>query len=378
MSKLYPIPSCKNFNGYKPCFPDYNCWEHGCKENNPIGAKILIINLDAMGDVLMTTAQLKSVKKKFPHSSIFWITLKPADQLLLNNPYVDQVFKYDFESLSILQQMEFDYAYNIDKSQRSASLLNSVSAKNKLGFGLNIDGNIIPLNDGAFYNYQLGMDNHLKFKVNQRTGQDYLAETLDLEYERNDYVYNFYDEELEFQQKYKNEVGIKENDLIVGFNTGCSNLFPNKKMTVEQHIHLIGQLLDHGKYKILLFGGPEDTERNKLIALPFGDKIINTPTTMGIRRGVCFENLADLIITGDSFGMHIAIALKKYVVAWFGLSCWTEIDLYDRGVKLYPKDLFCSPCWKKTCPYNLECVQQIDLQQIEQEVIKYFDANTKK
>ncbi|MFA6980285.1 MAG: glycosyltransferase family 9 protein [Ignavibacteriaceae bacterium] len=378
MSKLYPIPSCKNFNGYKPCFPDYNCWERGCKENNPIGIKILIINLDAMGDVLMTTAQLKSIKKKFPVSSIYWITLKPADQLLLNNLFVDQVFKYEFESLSILQQMEFDLAYNIDKSQRSASLLNSILAKNKLGFGLNTDGKIIPRNDGAFYNYQLGMDNHLKFKVNQRTGQDYLAETLDLEYERNDYVYNFYDEELEFQQKYKNEVGLTESDTVVGFNTGCSNLFPNKKMTIEQHIHLIEQLLNHGKYKIILLGGPEDTERNTQIALPFGSKIINTPTTMGIRRGVCFENLSDVIITGDSFGMHIAIALKKYVIAWFGLSCWTEIDLYDRGVKLFPKDLFCSPCWKKACPYNLECVQQIDLKRIEQEVLNYCDSKTQK
>jgi len=330
-----------------------------------------------MGDVLMTTAQLKSIKKKFSESSIFWITLKPADQLLLNNPYIDQVFKYDFESLSILQQMEFDYAYNIDKSQRSASLLNSVSAKNKFGFGLNVDGKIIPLNDGAFYNYQLGMDNLLKFKVNRRTGQDYLAETLELEYERNDYVYHFFDEELEFQQKYRNDVSIKENDLVVGFNTGCSNLFPNKKMTVEQHIKLIEQLLTHKKFKIILLGGHEDTERNKLIAEPFGDRIINTPTTMGIRRGVCFENLADIVITGDSFGMHIAIALQKYVIAWFGLSCWTEIDLYDRGVKLFQQDLECSPCWKKSCPYNLECVQQIDLKQIENEVVNYFDSKTK-
>jgi len=377
MSKLYPIPSCKNFNGYKPCHTDYNCWINGCKEDNPIGTKILIINLDAMGDVLMTTAQLKSIKKKFPVSSIFWITLKPADLLLMNNPLVDQVFKYDFESLSILQQMEFDVAYNIDKSQRSAALLNSITAKQKLGFGLNADGKIVPLNEGAFYNYQLGMDNHLKFKVNQRTGQDYLAETLELEYERNHYVFHFTDEELEFQQKYKNEVGLVENDLVVGFNTGCSNLFPNKKMTVEQHINLVEKLLSHKKYKILLFGGSEDTRRNEDIAKPFGNKIINTPSTMGIRRGVCFENLADLIITGDSFGLHIAIALKKYVIAWFGLSCWTEIDLYDRGVKLFPKDLFCSPCWKKACPYNLECVQQIDLKQIEKEVINYFDAKAK-
>ena len=59
------IPDCKRFTGYKPCFPNHNCWENGCKDNIPTGTKILIINLDAMGDVLMTTAQLPGIKRKF-------------------------------------------------------------------------------------------------------------------------------------------------------------------------------------------------------------------------------------------------------------------------------------------------------------------------
>lgn len=70
------IPACKRFSGYKPCFPDHNCWEDGCKDYIPVGKKILIINLDAMGDVLMTTAQLPSIKRKYPESTIYWITLK--------------------------------------------------------------------------------------------------------------------------------------------------------------------------------------------------------------------------------------------------------------------------------------------------------------
>ena len=69
---------------------------------------------------------------------------------------------------------------NVDKSQNACALTNSVKAKEKLGFGLNEDGKIIPVNEGAFYNYNLGMDDHLKFRVNQRTGQDYLAETFEL------------------------------------------------------------------------------------------------------------------------------------------------------------------------------------------------------
>jgi hypothetical protein len=60
------IPDCKNFNGYKPCFPGHNCLIDSCKEPQPFGTKILIINLDAMGDVLMTTAQLPDLKTKNP------------------------------------------------------------------------------------------------------------------------------------------------------------------------------------------------------------------------------------------------------------------------------------------------------------------------
>lgn len=370
---LKPIPSCKRFNGYKPCFEDHNCWENGCKDNLPIGTKILIINLDAMGDVLMTTAQLPALKRKFPDSTIYWITLKIAAPLLNHNQFIDHVYQYDFESLSILAQMEFDYAMNVDKSQRSCALLNSLNAKNKLGFGLNADGKIIPVNEGAKYNYQLGMDNHLKFKVNNTTGQEYLADTFEVDYKRDDYTFNFSNDEINFIKSYKKEIGITSDDKVIGFNTGCSNLFPNKKMTVEQHQHLIERFLSHKKYKIVLLGGPEDSERNNLIASKFGNEIINTPTNHGVRKGACYEAIPDVIITGDSFGMHLAIALKKFVIAWFGLSCWTEIDLYDRGVKLFPENLFCSPCWKKVCPYNLECIRMIDFERIEKEAVHYFE-----
>ena len=144
-------------------------------------------------------------------------------------------------------------------------------------------------------------------------------------------------------------------------------------MTVEQHIELIERFLSHNKCKVVLLGGREDEKRNAEIYSHFKSKIINTPTTMGLRKGACFENIADVIITGDSFGMHLAIALKKYLIAWFGVTCHQEIELYDRGVKLYSEDLFCSPCWKKTCPYDLECIKMIDLDRIEAETINYFE-----
>jgi heptosyltransferase-2 len=198
-----------------------------------------------------------------------------------------------------------------------------------------------------------------------------LAETFELDYNRVEYIFEFTEAEKLFIDNYKKKVGIKKKDKVIGFNTGCSELYPNKKMTIDQHIYLIRQLLKK-KYKIVLLGGPEDVQRNKEIYSLFKGKIINTPTNEGLRRGICYENIPDIVVTGDSLGMHIAIALKKFVIAWFGVSCWTEIDLYDHGVKLFQEDLFCSPCWKKQCPYDLECIKLIDLDRIIREVDTYF------
>jgi ADP-heptose:LPS heptosyltransferase len=375
MSKKSDYITCKHFTGYKPCFADHDCTTDGCKDYKPIGTRILIINLDAMGDVLMTTAQLPAIKKKYPESTIYWITLRNAVGLLENNNYLDRVMSYDAESLSIIQSLSFDYVMNVDKSLRSCALAMQTNSKNKLGFGINDNGKIIPLNKGTEYNYQLGLNDNLKFKINQKTGQEYLAETFDLDYIRNNYVFNFSEEELEFIFEYKISSGILPDDEVIGFNTGCSLLFPNKKMTIEQHVSLIDKFLSYNRFKIMLLGGPEDKERNDILAEEFKNKVINTPTSLGVRKGACFESIPQLIITGDSFGMHMAIALKKYVIAWFGLSCWTEIDLYDKGVKLFPDNLFCAPCWNKVCPYNLECIQMIDLEKIVNESLIYFNRS---
>lgn len=368
---------CRRFNGYKPCFPDHDCFTDGCKEYDPAGTKILIINLDAMGDVLMSTSQLPSLKKKYPVSEIHWLTEKISAPLLLNNPYLDKVHIFSYESLFVLEQTEFDVAVNLDKSLKAAAVLNKIKAQKKMGFGLSTTGKIIPVNEGSVYNYRLGMDDHLKFRVNTRTKTDYVAETMEIEYERNEYVFNFTENELKYIRDFRSLVGISDSDFVIGFNTGCSTLFPNKKMTVDQHIRLIRRFLDETNFRIMLLGGPEDKERNEHINSAFSGKIINTPVNDGVRKGACYESIADVIITGDSFGLHLGIALKKYTIVWFGLSCHTEIDLFDRGVKFFPGDLFCSPCWKKSCPYKLECIDLIDLDGMFRAAVDYFNISHK-
>lgn len=360
-------PACKHFTGYKPCFPDTDCLEE-CVRFDPVGTKVLIVNLDAMGNVLVTTSILPAIKRKYPESHITWITLKNAAPLLANNPLIDRVFLWEPESWLILRHIEFDVVMNVDKSQRSCALVMELNAREKLGFGMNENGVIVPLNTEADENYRLGLDDHLKFRLNTKTVPQLQCEEFKLEYRRDEYVLCLTSEEEAFCRVFKEEAGLSGYPLVVGLNTGCSELYPNKKLNIDQHVLLIERLATLEGVRCVLLGGPEDLFRNAEIVRMVGKKVVNTPTTDGVRRGICYENVCDVVISGDSFGMHIAIGLKKHVIAWFGVSCWAEIDLFDRGIKLIPEGLECSPCWKRACPYNLECIHMVDLDAIVAEV----------
>jgi heptosyltransferase-2 len=373
------IPRCKKFTGYKPCYSYKKCLENGCQNDIPenhIGVKILLISLEALGAVLDNTAVLPAIKRKFPESTIYWLTMENARKILNNNSYIDRVVTWNDEGRMLLRNIEFDYVMNSDKSDYACAFTNELKAKVKLGFVLNEDGKIVPANKGALYSYLLGNDDQFKFRDNKRSGLDILHEALDLEYKMDEYSFSLDDEERSFLEEYKLEIIYDPEKVYVGFNTGCSTLFPNKKMTIEQHVKLINELGKDNDKVIVLLGGREDTERNQLILDSVDKKIknniVSTPTTLGLRRGACFMEICDMVISGDSFGMHMAIALRKYVIAWFGLSCAAEIELYGRGEKLIPEGLECSPCWKKECPYNLECIQMVDLNRIISLVRNYI------
>ena len=157
--RRWAVPDCKRFTGYKPCFPGTTC-ATGCVDPAPRGTRILIINLDAMGNVLVTTSILASLKRRYPVSTISWITLENAAPLLRHNPYVDAVYLWEPESWMILQRQAFDLVLNVDKSRRSGALTALLQARETLGFGIDGNGVIVPLSAEAEENYLLGLDDY--------------------------------------------------------------------------------------------------------------------------------------------------------------------------------------------------------------------------
>lgn len=82
-------------------------------------------------------------------------------------------------------------------------------------------------------------------------------------------------------------------------------------------------------------------------------------------------NSCRLLVTNDSLGMHLAIALKKRLVALFGPSSHKEVYLYGRGVILTPQSSYtCIPCLKRECSQKKNCMHFIKPRKVAHAVEK--------
>lgn len=350
---------CRLFNGYKPCRYKRSC--DACPHYDPIAQRVLIVSLEAMGAVIRSTVLLPAIKRAYPRSHITWITLKNTKALLDNNPYIDRILLADTTQINAVYRLQFDLLFAVDKSIEAGAIAERINAREKRGFGLNHDGVIVPFNTEASYQYDVGLDDQLKFFINQKPETQQITESMALKWERDPYILELTANEKAEVERRRLSISPEGSKGLIGYNTGCSLLFPYKKFTVQRAIETVSAWRkSFPEWGVALLGGPEDTDRQREMKEHFANDpfVINTSTTDGLRSGVLWMDATDIVLSGCSLGLHIALGLKKAVICWFGVSCIQEIDVYDRGIKIQ-SDVSCSPCWKKACDMPVKCFDQV-------------------
>ena len=83
---------CRYFLGDRPCiWHKRNGVLCTCDRYERIEERVLIVKLDAMGDVLRTTALLPPIAEVHPRAAVTWITRRESVPLLKGNPYIAEV-----------------------------------------------------------------------------------------------------------------------------------------------------------------------------------------------------------------------------------------------------------------------------------------------
>ncbi len=355
---------CKHYAGDRPCKPakleGIKC--NDCKYYEPVKFKILIIKFDAVGDVLRTTSILHALKKKYPQSHISWFTKQNSAPIFLNNHLVDSLLIYEKnETLVRLQTEKFDLLIHPDASPTSSAFASIIKSKVKKGFVLNQNGKVVPVDRKAIEWLEMGCFDDIK-KLNTKTYQQILHEIVGLNYEKDEIIINLTDNELEFAKTFSEKNDLKKFKRIIGLNTGASDRWQFKQWRLDGFRDLIKLLSRDKNIGILIYGGQEEKERNRLLLeeFPF---LIDTGTDNTLRQFFALVNLSDVFITGDTLALHTATALKKKVICFFGPTSHNEIEDYGRIIKVIP-DISCLICYKEKCDFKPNCMELIKAEEI--------------
>ncbi|MDR4509397.1 MAG: glycosyltransferase family 9 protein [Candidatus Brocadiaceae bacterium] len=354
---------CRFFTSEKPCQFKLDCSvEKTCPKYQSMGMRILIIKLAAIGDVLRTTPILPVLKKKYPHSSITWITDESSLPVLEENPYIDRLITANYENALRLQVEKFDLLVCLDKDTVASSLASIVKADEKLGFALSEKGLLYPLNKEAEHLFRLGISDDLKFRKNEKTYQQLIFDAIGLTEKYGEYTIHLPDKYVSYGSQLMKQWGIDNGKIIIGLNTGAGKRFATKRWEIDGFAELADRLSDELEARIILLGGPEEIERNKEIVSKTEFEVINSGCGHTLKEFMGIINQCHLIVTGDTLGLHLAIALKKLVVTFFGSTCHQEIDLYGRGKKLMA-GVNCGPCYRGNCD-SMICMKNISVNDV--------------
>jgi heptosyltransferase-1 len=103
------------------------------------GARILVVRLSSMGDVIHALPAVASLKHSLPHSSLAWVIRPQWAPLLEGNPFVDQVIPMEraaggiFGTLRALRRERFDVVVDFQGLIQSALIAAAVRSGKKVG-----------------------------------------------------------------------------------------------------------------------------------------------------------------------------------------------------------------------------------------------------
>ncbi len=329
---------------------------------------ILIIKIGAVGDVLRTTSILHGIKETWPDSEIYWVTAASAVDILKGNKLIDKIFLYEDNLINELNKMEFLLVINLDEDINASKLASSVKGE-KVGF-LFKESKVVPTKTAETW-YNMGVlgaapTNDILKRANRKTYQQHMFDIIGINPSDREYIFNLSHDYRRFGEIVAEKNGIKPGDFVIGLNTGAGERWRLKRLPEEETIQVAAKLLNKFNSKVILLGGPEEKERNARI-LDSVPGLIDGGCDNSLLEFAGIINQCDVVICSDSLALHLAIALKKKVVAFFGPTSPWEIDLYGRGVKIYKKSP-CFVCYKKDGIAEKKCNEYLTADMILQGV----------
>ncbi|MBI2996405.1 MAG: glycosyltransferase family 9 protein [Candidatus Melainabacteria bacterium] len=329
--------------------------------------KFLIIKLSSLGDVIHALPIVNVLRKNFPDAQIDWLVGKKGFELLSLIKEINNIYLLNFKNLFLIQKQKYDYVIDVQGLFKSALLSRSSLGKRIIGFK-----NTREFAD-IFYDEKINVGDLFNTKK------------------------HIVDLNLELISNIVQIKNLKTNFLIPNFSTlnqePCSliifsaSTWESKLWPMDYWYELIEKSYKVTKlqgYKVYICASNSDLKYiGKLIQKLDSNNInyVNLVGKTSIKDLICLIQKVGLVVGLDSFGVHLASAIKNDYGYPEVIGIYGPTSIYRTGpyglIKncLYLSKLECIACRKKTCPLgHHKCMNDISVDMVR-ELVYSLDLN---
>ena len=313
---------------------------------------ILVLKTGALGDVLRTTSILPGLREAHPAARIVWCTAHGALPLVEHHPLVDEAFGIDPRSdvgieaaARELASRRIGWLLSFDDEEPLCRLASAIDCERLSGAYIDGRGARAYTDDVAPW-FDMGLlsvhgkaaADRMKLE-NERSHPAIFAEMLGVTSGLPELPL-----ESALIAAARARVGARGRGPLVGLNTGAGGRWKSKQLTVERTLEFARELsarLGNGP-TFLVLGGLDEAERNAEISAGLGAleaegaglHVIDGGTENGLLEFAALVDACDLLLSSDSLALHVAVARRVPLVAFFAPTSAAEIELYGLGEKV--------------------------------------------
>jgi len=327
---------------------------------NKNSIRILVIRLDRIGDLVLSTPVFSMLRNSYPNAVIDALVKGNNADIISNNPNINNVFPYKGFSDSVASfRNKYDIVIDMLNGYElnTAILTRMINPNISVGFDVNSRGRfftnpVIPSNEMKhFVEY---IPDLLK-PLNIAPGEAHAPEIFPQV------------NKLEVASAFLGHNNISKEHFLITIHPG--SYYASQRWPVNNYktlIELINSYIPVTKF--LLLGSLSEANLLDGIYNKLKDEVkINTIkyARNDIGATVALISLSKLFVGNNSGLLHIATALKVPTVSFMGPTVpWLWHPLGPSGKNIvFRKDLPCSPCNKGMCA-NHECMSSITPEEV--------------
>jgi lipopolysaccharide heptosyltransferase II len=334
--------------------------------------RILITRMKFIGDVVLTTPVIRSVRNAYPKAFIAYMGERQAVSLLEGNPCLDEILPLDFSRPAVIEQprmalllrrRRFDLAIDLFGNPRSALLTRLSGAAVRVGPDRK--------GRGRLYTIRVTDDGAPKRAV-EFHNQSLHAAGIPVTSGRTEVFVSPGERERARSQLLGAELPIDPARPLVGIHPGAT--WPAKHWLPERFGALAARLAGKG-IQVVIFAGSSDGET--LAAVRRAATVpLRVLENLSLRELAAYLSLCSVFVGNDAGPMHIAAAVGTPTIGLFGPGeeqIWFPYDP-ALGHRALRKDVPCHPCHLDVCNRTgggyMECMTLLRVEEVLEAVEK--------